>query len=138
MLVLSRDCFVQISAFCEAGYPDEVCGFLMGQINGKIKIIQTVLPVTNAALNRRNCFAISPRESYEAEQMARQNGQSVLGVFHSHPDAPAFPSPTDRAAAWALYSYLIAPVRNGRVGESASWILANDDGAMKEETLCLE
>ena len=139
MLILPRACLTQISAYAEAEYPGEACGFLLGDSNGGAKTVQSVLPISNAARQNLTRFVIAPKGGYEAEKAARQKNQSVVGVFHSHPDAAACPSAADRAAAWAGLSYLIVCVQNGRVADYFSWVLVSENaGAMQKEMLCLE
>jgi proteasome lid subunit RPN8/RPN11 len=47
----------------------------------------------------------------------------VIGVWHTHPDHPARPSETDRAAAWAGWSYLILSVTARGVADVKSFRL---------------
>ena len=138
MLILSHAHHAQIIAHAQSGYPDEVCGFLLGQINGEAKTVQTVLPLVNHAGDKNNRFVLSPNDVYQVDKTARRLGQSIVGVFHSHPDAPAQPSEIDRAAAWSDYSYLIVSVSNGQVVQTVSWVLRDENGPFVEETFCLE
>lgn len=144
MLRLSRAFHQQIIACAEGGYPHEVCGFLLGKLerNGDQTVTKTVgavLPLENRAETKENRFVLSPTDVYRADKTARVSGQSVIGVFHSHPDVPANPSKTDRKFAWAEFSYLIVPVYNGRAGEAISWVLSPDEsGPFVSEYLSLE
>lgn len=143
MLILSSAHHAQIIAHTESGYPDEACGFLLGQVEtsgaATTKTVQTVLPLPNHAARKESRFILSPSDVYKADKFARQAGQTIIGVFHSHPDAPAQPSEIDRQAAWPDYSYLIVAVHNGRAVQSVSWVLPPDETApFVEETLCLE
>jgi len=49
-----------------------------------------------------------------------------VGIWHSHPDHPARPSETDRAAAWEGWSYLIASVTDAGLSELRSWRLSGE------------
>jgi proteasome lid subunit RPN8/RPN11 len=58
----------------------------------------------------------------------------VLGVWHTHPDHPATPSETDRAAAWSGWSYLILSVVRGELAELRSWRLDESTRTFLPET----
>ena len=53
----------------------------------------------------------------------KTDGLEILGVWHTHPDHPARPSPTDLAAAWKGYTYLILSVRRKGVVDVRAWTL---------------
>jgi proteasome lid subunit RPN8/RPN11 len=59
----------------------------------------------------------------------------VLGIFHSHPDAPAVPSTYDREHAVPTFSYVILSVRRGRVEEIAAWRIDESTWRFEEEQL---
>lgn len=142
MLLLSHAHHAQIIAAAQNGYPDEVCGFLLGLMGSdNAKTVQTVLQTANHAERKENRFVLSPDDVYQVDKAARQAGQSIVGVFHSHPDAPATPSEIDRQAAWLDYSYLIVSVYNGQATDAVSWVLSpggGDNPAFVQEILCLE
>ena len=122
----------------EEGYPDEVCGFLLGtQANGE-KVVREVRPVANVwaeTEQRRRRFLIEPRDFVQAERDARAAGWDILGFYHSHPDHLARPSETDREAAWPGYSYVIQAVRDRHAAEVHSWLLQADREGYDEETI---
>ena len=52
---------------------------------------------------------MNPREQIDVMRRLRETGEELLGIFHSHPDAPAAPSATDlRLAAYPGTVYFIA------------------------------
>jgi proteasome lid subunit RPN8/RPN11 len=59
----------------------------------------------------------------------------IIGIWHSHPDHPARPSETDRAAAWEGWSYLIASVTKHGVADLRSWRLQGKDFVEENITL---
>ena len=71
-------------------------------------------------------------EWFAVEEDARTRGLDVLGVWHTHPDHPAHPSETDRAAAWEGWSYVIASVERGEVADVRSWRLDGDSFVEEE------
>ncbi|MFO1247427.1 MAG: Mov34/MPN/PAD-1 family protein [Alphaproteobacteria bacterium] len=42
---------------------------------------------------------MDPRDGIAAQKWAREQGASVIGCYHSHPDGQAMPSIADRAGA---------------------------------------
>jgi proteasome lid subunit RPN8/RPN11 len=114
----------QIEALAAAGHPNEVCGLLAGRAVGRRHVIEAVHPARNLNVERaRDRYELDPLDQLAAEREARDAGREVLGVWHSHPDHPAVPSETDRAAAWSGWSYLIVSVVEGRAAELRSWRL---------------
>jgi proteasome lid subunit RPN8/RPN11 len=135
-LVWSADTRVAVQEHAERGYPDEVCGLLIGSFDGDDKVVRQVVPVENeweAVDERRRRFLITPDVFAWQERQARRDGLEIVGFYHSHPDHPAEPSATDREFAWPLYSYLIQSVAGGRVAEFASWRLKDDRSGYERE-----
>ncbi len=109
----------------ESGYPEEVCGGLLGDAReGAVRVIDAV-PLSNARDDeRRRRYLIGPDAVLGLERRAESAGLQVVGYYHSHPDAPAEPSEFDRAHAWPWYVYLIVGVQSGRAGPVRAWRLA--------------
>ena len=122
----------------EEGYPNEICGLLIGGRAGGEKVVREVMPVENAweqLDEQRRRFLISPAVLMREERRLRGTGQEILGFYHSHPDHEARPSETDREFAWPSYSYVIQAVREARAVAVASWTLRNDRSGYDEETI---
>jgi proteasome lid subunit RPN8/RPN11 len=73
---------------CRKCSPEEACGVLVGVLdgNGDYQISQIVL-VENVDHDPMH-FSLNVKEQLAAQKMARKSGQTVLGVFHSHPRGP--------------------------------------------------
>lgn len=126
MLVIDRTQELGIRRAAEEAYPNECCGFLIGAVANGVRTVTRIQESANErADSLRNRFLIGPREMLRTEREL-QEGESVLGFFHSHPDAPARPSEYDRSHAWPWYSYLIVAVRQGRSEELTNWRLQED------------
>jgi len=83
----------------------EVCGLL----GGAGDTARRYYPVTNIAAAPAREFLMDPRGQIDAMRAMREGGEEMLGIFHSHPAAPAHPSPTDLArAAYPDTIYVIA------------------------------
>jgi proteasome lid subunit RPN8/RPN11 len=80
-------------------------------------------------------FLITPQDMLRAERSARAQGVSVVGFYHSHPEAEAIASTYDRDHAWPWYSYIIVSVKEHRADELRSWTLRDDRSAFDEETV---
>jgi proteasome lid subunit RPN8/RPN11 len=122
----------------EGGYPDEICGVLLGkEIDGK-RTIRTLMPIENQFEEgeRYHRYLITPQAMLRAERLARHERLDVLGVYHSHPNAEAQPSEYDRDhAAWTAWSYLIVSVRDGKATGVRAWKLREDRSGFDEETV---
>lgn len=129
----ARDSIVQHG---EGGYPNEVCGILLGKdIDGR-RVIRLTMPIENSFEQdeQYHRFLITPADMFRAERLARHDRLDVLGVYHSHPNAPAQPSEYDRDhAAWTTWSYVIVSVREGNAAELRAWKLRDDRSAYDEE-----
>lgn len=117
-----------------AGYPHETCGVLIGRSAGAQVSVERLAAARNLVEDRpHDRYELDPRDFLAADRAAHAAGLEIVGFWHSHPDGPALPSPTDRAKAWPDYVYLIAAVSAAGAGELRGWRLAG--GAFEELTL---
>jgi proteasome lid subunit RPN8/RPN11 len=87
----------------------EVCGLL----GGNDGLIKSYYPVDNIADDGRCAFLMDPAGQLHAMRGMRERGETMAGIFHSHPVAPARPSPRDRREArYANVYYFIASLRH--------------------------
>jgi proteasome lid subunit RPN8/RPN11 len=84
-----------ILAHAENSLPDECCGLIATE-EGAVRF---AYPLTNANPSPAT-FTVDPLEHFGAMRHAESQGWEISGVFHSHPDGEATPSPTDVAMAW--------------------------------------
>ena len=123
------------------GYPNEVCGALLGRevtANGgaALRQVTAVLPLENRREDSpRNRFSVTPSDVLRAERTAGERGLELLGWYHTHPDHPARPSEFDREHAWPWYSYVILSVTAQAPGDMTSWRLADDRSAYAAESI---
>lgn len=71
--------------------PAECCGLLSGE-NG---VITHIHPLRNDADKPETRYFATPEELFAAMRRIRDAGQSLLGVYHSHPRTSAYPSSSD-------------------------------------------
>jgi len=123
------------------GYPDEVCGALLGRElgvegDGAVREVTTVLALENRREDSaRNRFSLTPQDVLRAERAAREQKLELLGWYHTHPDHPARPSEFDREHAWPWYSYIILAVAAREPVEMTSWRLADDRSGYAAESI---
>ena len=72
-------------------HPAECCGLLSGS-NG---LITDIHRLRNDAEKPETRYFATPEELFAAMRRIRESGQSLLGVYHSHPRRPAYPSASD-------------------------------------------
>ena len=104
------------------GYPDEICGLLVGMIDSDRWDVREVRQVKNINVERASDrFQLDPAGYQRVDKAFRGSGMEIIGVFHSHPDCPAKPSPTDLESAWEGFVYPIISVCDGHVAEIQCW-----------------
>ncbi|MEM9675225.1 MAG: M67 family metallopeptidase [Bacteroidota bacterium] len=119
----------------EATYPNECCGFFYGQESNE-RTVTEAIPVQNSKEgDQRRRFEISPLDYMKAERYAAENGLSLLGVYHSHPDHPARPSEHDLKQAVPYFSYIIYSIREGKMADVTSWRLDEQGKEFEEEKI---
>jgi proteasome lid subunit RPN8/RPN11 len=102
--------------------PREACGALVGRIGTEGTRLTDVVALANRATDGRQAYRLDPAE---LEPLLRT--RSVVGFYHSHPDAPAVFSARDARDAWPAWWYVviggdgagaarITAWRNGRPG----------------------
>ena len=97
-------------------YPNECCGFLIGNRQHVLH----VLPLPNVDPRPRIRFRISDEQHIEVRRLLRrfEPPLAIIGVYHSHPDGPAVPSSSDiREANYSDWVFAVIGVsrRGARV-----------------------
>lgn len=94
-IVLSREHAEQMVAYCRTCYPDEACGILAGKGNRVTKVY-----LMNNAERSPVSYFMDPREQFRVMKEMRQEELSMVAIFHSHPQSPAYPSGKDISLAF--------------------------------------
>lgn len=130
----------RIDAELVAMYPDEGGGFLLGVHDGAELIVYDVHPVRNLARpeDRSHRYKMAPADWMALEDEAEKRGLTLLGYFHSHPDAPAVPSDFDRENALPHFRYLIVSIKERVPVEWRVWLLAPGRDRFEEEMLHID
>lgn len=71
----------------------EICGL----IGGRDGTPERCYPVPNIAAAPDRLFEMDPKGQIEAMRQMRERGETLFGIYHSHPRGPAAPSARDIA-----------------------------------------
>lgn len=148
MLTINTEQLAQLRAHLEAGYPNEACGIVLGELDlaSGQRAVREIVPVANAwisgelaepAHSLRDRYAIDPEDVARADRRASKLGWDIIGFFHSHPDSVNTPSETDREWAWPVVSFVIATVERGTMTTFGAWLLRDDRSAFDAEEIVL-
>jgi proteasome lid subunit RPN8/RPN11 len=79
--------------------PEEACGLLAGAIGQNGYETLHVIPTANI-LHSSLEYRLDPQEQLDAFLQMEEQGWELVGIYHSHPQGPEKPSPTDIAEAY--------------------------------------
>ena len=126
VVYITRDQLQFIMNHARSTYPEECCGFLLGRDSDPRIIVRALSAQNTNRSSRKNRFNIDPMELVRADEEARRANLDLIGIYHSHPDAPPQPSQVDLENTWPWYTYLVVSVQNGEPKGVAAWILSED------------
>jgi proteasome lid subunit RPN8/RPN11 len=153
IILLTSDHIKAILLHAEEIYPQECCGLLLGMhqsVDGaETNVVQDIYPTPNvwedslSAVEQLDCsvatahrrYRIAPTAMLQAQQHARAQALDVIGIYHSHPNAPAIPSEWDRVWAWTQYSYVIVSLTDGVAKDLKSWCLNSSQEFLAEKVI---
>ena len=90
MLRMSSQLREQVISHCRSRYPKEACGLFAGQ-DGTAEQVYFMRNIEDSPIG----YSMDPREQLQVEKQMRQNGQKLVGIFHSHTASAAYPSSVD-------------------------------------------
>ncbi len=132
MVKILKSAYDGIIKHAESGYPNEVCGVLIG----KDSRITSFKECKNLNRERaRDRYEIDPLSFKGADDWARLNGMEILGIYHSHPDHPSRPSGFDRERAWPEWAYIILSIDVGKYKDGRAWVLKDFDSPFEEDRI---
>lgn len=119
MIRFPAEALATLTRACEAAYPEEACGLIVGRADADGAIDVTRVEASpNVAQTPARRFEVDPALRLRLQRELRDTTDEIVGHFHSHPDGPAAPSATDLAEAWEPeLVWVIAAVRAGRLAE---------------------
>ena len=87
---LPRACKNTMIAHAFKELPNECCGVLIGRQGN----IERAIPMTSTQPAPDSYF-MDPEEQIKLYSEMEKNGESLLGIYHSHPEGPTQPSGLD-------------------------------------------
>lgn len=105
-LLLPSSVSTKLSGLCDAQYPCEVGGFLLGTTDLNYSV-QDIFPVINTSQNARREFREHPWGSAWAGLYAKMMGVTVIGRLHSHPNGTIVSENDMRACGHELHLWVI-------------------------------
>jgi [CysO sulfur-carrier protein]-S-L-cysteine hydrolase len=106
VIVLRRLHLDEMLLHAKEANPAECCGLIGGDEDGRTK---SIYRLNNVAANVAVAYEAAPEELFAAQREMRQRGETLLGIYHSHPrSADPSPSETDiRLAYYPAATYVI-------------------------------
>jgi proteasome lid subunit RPN8/RPN11 len=115
---------------------EESCGLLSGHGDRITRMFQAV----NVAENRASRYEAEPLDVRRILEAIDEAGQEHLGIYHSHPNSPAYPSATDRRLAAYDVRYVVISLRDREHPVARAFQIhkahpADEDATVHEEPL---
>ena len=126
MIVLQVSHLDQAFASAKQASPNECCGLIGGKEDGKA---QSIYSLRNVADDKVISYEAAPEDLFAAQRQMRERGESLLGIYHSHPrSAEPEPSATDvRLAFYPRAIYFIIGLAGSQPVMRAFRISERDD-----------
>lgn len=121
---------------CEAAYPSESCGLIIGRGRGQLVRATRIVPAPNLMADSSDRFELDPSVRIAVEKELREQDvvgrDRILGHWHSHPDGSPDPSAVDRASAYEPdLIWLIVAVASGQAIQAQAHRLDPKRGAFR-------
>jgi len=125
-LVVPRDLYEHIIEDARRTPDVEICGLL----GGRGSVCSAAYPVMNVSPDPATAFYMDPQTQINAMNAMRGSGETMLGIYHSHPRTEAKPSPRDVAgAAYPGVAYVIISLMNPDSAAVAAFDFVDGDFA---------
>jgi proteasome lid subunit RPN8/RPN11 len=129
MFALERRYIDDMIAHAREEAPNECCGILAGKDGRVLQLYRA----TNAEQSRYR-YNIDSRELFRIHRECEERDWEFVGIYHSHTDSEAYPSPTDvRLAFWPEALYFVVSLRDSENPEVRAFRIL--DGQVSEEEL---
>ncbi len=118
--------------------PDEACGLLVGPDADTADELHVMQNIHEPPRLRR--YRIDPLAYADVDDRVAAQGRQVVGIFHSHPPAPAVPSQFDLDGALPGLWYVIhgyPDPQDAAAGEVRAWILSPNGDRFVEAPLII-
>lgn len=91
---ISQHDLMLLHKHAESNLPQEAVALIFGTIAENIVHANRVELMENESKTNRTAFSVNPEIEYQLLIEADEQGESLVGIYHSHPAPPA-PSKTD-------------------------------------------
>jgi proteasome lid subunit RPN8/RPN11 len=105
-LMIGRRILDFVRRDCEMRMPEEACGLLVGRYTDSAVEVSDVMPVRNMSMSRVR-FAVDPMEMFKGLKKAGEQGETIVGVYHSHPSSREPSTVDQKYMAGTCYVWLI-------------------------------
>ena len=131
---LSPEQLQAIERAAEAAYPEEACGLLVGRCEAggawQVSAVEASPNVAEPPRTRR--FEVDPKLRLRLERALRGSPDSIVGVYHSHPNGSPAPSDTDISMIFEPEMvWLITAVEDGRASATMAYKPTEDGAAFR-------
>lgn len=90
MLTLKKADVMAIFDHCHREHPNEACGILSGRGTRVEKVYSLTSETPSPTF-----YQIDSQEQFRVLKEMRETERDLVGIYHSHPSGPAYPSSTD-------------------------------------------
>ena len=126
---LTQQVLKEIFAHAEEGYPDEVCGIVIGKAgDSKTNVVRRCANLANQyhredplrfPRDASTAYVMDPKDLLRVQREADSQGLDFTVIYHSHTEHEAYFSRTDRELAlfdgepmWPHARYMVVSVRD--------------------------
>ncbi len=102
MISLNRAHIQEIISHAKEAFPKEACGILAGGgsgVNDPFLIVEKVYRVKNID-DSTVTYMMDSKEQFRIMKEIERKGLRMVGIYHSHPASPPYPSSRDIALAF--------------------------------------
>ncbi len=132
MIIITKQQYNDILSHSLNAKPNEACGLIAGEVENGVKRVKKVYLLTNIDQSPEH-FSMDPKEQFGAIKDIRNNGFTLIGNFHSHPETPSRPSEEDKRLAFdSEASYLILSLMNEEKPVLNSFRIVNNEASPEE------
>jgi proteasome lid subunit RPN8/RPN11 len=130
MFYLEEKYAQEMIAHAKEEAPNECCGILAGK-EGRIVHLYRAKNAANSPVR----YNLDPKELLKITNEIEGNGWELLGIYHSHVNSEAYPSPIDiKLAFWSQALYFIISLKPPEPVIRAFHIV---EGKVKEEEVSI-
>ncbi len=132
MIYITENLLEQIVEHSKKEFPNEACGILSGS-QERVKKVYQMFNVEKSP----QTFFMDAKEQLRVMKEIRNNGEEMLGIYHSHVASEAYPSSHDvELSLYPEASYLIISLKDKQNPSVRSFKIV--EGNVAEEELKIE